>query len=813
MGTLVQNLKVAVRMLTKNPAFTAAAVLTLALGIGMNTAVFSAVHALLLRPLPGVHQPDDLVQLFRTWPGGFLYGSNSIPHFFDVRDRNEVYDGVAAWNFVPLSLSAEGRSERIMGEMVSANFFQVLGVNAIRGRTFLQEEEGHSPGAHPVVVLSHRLWQSRFGEDPEIVGRTLIINGQPWEVIGVAPEGFTGPMPAVSAALWAPLLMQEQLMPGYSFLESRGNNFLFSFARLKEGVTFDQAQESMDRLVGQLREVYPEHYENSGILAFPQKDAGIHPMFRTAQLGMSAVMMVVVALLLLIACVNVANLFLARAQDRKKEMGIRLSLGARRGRLIGQLLTESMLFALLAGGVGILFAYWAIGIAARIPFPMEMTIDWGLSIDGPVLLFTLGAAMFAGILFGLVPALQASKPETVSALKGEISPEGGAGSRMSRSLVVVQMALSLLLLISAGLFLQNLRGATAIDKGFNSDNLLMATADPGLQGYERERTVIFFRELVARTEAMPGVESVGLSSLVPLSIGGSDRGVGIPGYEPLPNEFMSIMYNYADQGYFAAMGIPFLEGRAFSDADVAEDASSIIVNQRFVERFWPGESAIGKIVRAGGQENRVVGVVPTGKYRSLGEDPEAYMYLPWPEWFSSDMTIHIRTAGNPEALAPLVRQEIQSMDPYLPVYDVKTMDSHLGIAMLPARLGGTALGVFGVLGLILAAVGIYGVMSYAVSQRTREIGIRVALGADRGQVTGMVLWQGARIVIIGVVVGLAGALGAAQLIRSQLYSQSGIDPITFVGVPLILAAVALLATYLPARKAATVDPIQALKYE
>jgi predicted permease len=528
---------------------------------------------------------------------------------------------------------------------------------------------------------------------------------------------------------------------------------------------------------------------------------------------MSAVMMVVVALLLLIACVNVANLFLARAQDRKKEMGIRLSLGARRGRLIGQLLTESLLFAMLAGGAGLILAYLAIGIANSTPFPMEMTVDWGLAIDGPVLLFTLGAAMFAGILFGLVPALQASKPETVSALKGEISPEGAAGSRMSRALVVVQMALSLLLLVSAGLFLQNLRGATNIDKGFNSENLLLATADPGLQGYERERTENFYREVVERTEAIPGVESVGLSTLVPLSMGGSDRGVAIPGYEPLPDENMSIMYSYVDQGYFTAMGIPFAEGRAFNNADVAEDAASIIVNQRFVERFWPDESPIGKVVRVGGQDNQVVGVVPTGKYRSLGEDPAAYMFLPWPGWFSSEMTIHIRTAGDPEALAPMLRREIQNMDPYLPVFDVKTMNSHLGISMLPARLGGIALGVFGVLGLLLAVVGIYGVMAYAVSQRTREIGIRVALGADRGQVTGMVLRQGARIVIIGLVLGMAGALAAAQLIRSQLYSQSGIDPVTFVGVPLILAAAALLATYLPARRAASVDPIQALKYE
>jgi predicted permease len=811
MNNLFRDLKLAIRLLTKNPAFTAAAVFTLGLGIGLNTAVFSGIHSILLRPLPGVRNPHELVQVYRTWPGGFRFGSNAVPHYFDIRDRNDVFEGAAAWNIIPLSLSVEGRSERVMGQMVSANFFTVLGANAILGRTFLQEE-GVGPGEHPVAVLSHSFWQSRFGSDPTVLGRSLTVNGYPFQVVGVAAPEFKGPMPVITPAMWVPLMMQQTVMPPYNRLENRGTNFMSVIARLKQEVKLEQAQSSMDVLMAQMREEYPDYYEGSGILLFPQSDAGIHPLFRSAQVGLSAVLMAVVGLLLMIACVNVANLFLARAQDRKKEMAVRLSLGARRGRLIGQLLTESLLFAFLAGGVGLLLALWAISVANGVQLPMDFEGSWDLTLSSPVLFFTLVASVAAGILFGLAPALQASRPETISALKGELSAQAVSGSRLSRGLVVVQMALSLILLISAGLFLQNLRMATTINTGFVAENLLLVSVDPGLQGYERERSLNFYGELIPQIEALPVVQAVGLAEMVPLGFGSSQNGVNIPGYEPSPNEFMAIDYNRASAGYFEAMGIRVLQGRGFAEQEDEEGARTLIVNQAFADRFWPGQNPLGKIVETSG-EREVVGVVENGKYRSLGEDQLAYMYYPWPQVFSSEMTLHVRTAGDPEELVPLIREEIRKLDPDLPLYDVRTMNSHLGIALMPARLGGTLLGIFGILGLILAAVGIYSVMAYWVSQRTREIGIRVALGADGNKVAALVLGQGLRVVVIGAVLGMVAALAAGRAIHSLLYSQSGIDLVTFIGVPLVLAAVALLATYVPARRAAGVDPIEALRAE
>jgi predicted permease len=813
MGHLHQDLRFAVRMLLKNPMFTAAAVLTLALGIGLNAAVFSAVHALLFRPLPVVHNDAELLQLYRSWPGDMLYGSNSIPHFQDLRDRVDAFRGdVAAWTFVPVSLSADGQSQRIIGNMVSASYFDVLGAPPVLGRGFLPEE-AVDPGAHRVIVLGHSFWQTRFGADPSVVGRTVTLNGQSWTVVGVAQEGFKGTMPMIDPPVYAPLMMQQELIPGYNLIEARGNNWMNVIARLAPGVTEQQARQNLDAFLIQMREELPDHYTESGIHVVPQKKAGIHPMFRSAQVGMSAVTMIVVAFLLLIACINVANLFLARAGERRKEMGIRLSLGAQRGRIIAQLLTESVIFSMIAGGTGLVLAYWAIGVTNSVSLPIDFPVDFDLSVDRTVLMFTLGLSVFTGVLFGLAPALQASKPETVSALKGEFSLEPGGKNRLIGTLVVAQTALSILLLVSSGLFLRGLQAATTVDKGFEAENLLLASVDPGLQGYDRERTEVFYLELKAGLEALPGVQAVGFARQVPLSLNSSDRGVDIPGYEPNSNENMSIRYNMVTPGYFAAMGIPMLVGRPFGAEDIRDGAQVIIVNQKFADRFWPGENAIGKIVETAGEERAVIGVVRTGKYFSLGEEPQDFMYFAQAQVWSFPMTIHVRSSGDPEELAPLVRREVQRLDSSMPIADLRTMSNQLGIALFPARLGGVTLGLFGILGMILAAVGLYSVMAYSVSQRTREIGIRVALGADWKQVVGMVVRKGMTLVAIGVVLGLGAALGASHFMASLLYGVSALDPVTFVGVPGLLIVVALLAAFLPARRAASVDPMLALRAE
>jgi predicted permease len=584
-------------------------------------------------------------------------------------------------------------------------------------------------------------------------------------------------------------------------------------ARLAPGVSLQQCRQQLDATVLQLREDYPDQYDNNGIGMVPQTKAGLHPMIRSAQVGLSALTMVVVAFLLMIACINVANLFLARAGERRKEMGIRLSLGAKRSRIITQLLTESLLFAVVACAAGLLLAFWAVSLANSLTLPLDIPVAFDLTLDRNVLLFAVAISIMTGILFGLAPALQASRPDTVTSLKGEASREPGGKHRLVRTLVVVQTALSIVLLISSGLFLRGLQSATNVDKGFDENNLLLASVDPGLQGYDRQRSEVFYRELNAGLSALPGVEAVGFAHMVPLTLSNSDQGVSIPGYEPGPNESMSIRFNIVTPGYFEAMGTTILAGRPFLDMDDRDGAPVLIVNQQFVNRFWPGEDAVGRTVRTGGEDREIVGVVPTGKYFSLGEEPSAFMYFPQAQYWSYPMTAHLRTMGDPNELATLVRREVQRLDASMPVADLRPMTSTLGVSLFPARLGGAALGIFGILGMVLAAVGIYSVMAYSVSQRKHEIGIRVALGAASGNVVGMVIKTGMTTVGIGVVLGAGIAMGTSRLMENMIYGVSAIDPITFLGVPGMLCLVALIATYLPAKRAAAVDPMKALRSE
>ncbi len=812
MGDLLRDLKYSVRMLFKSPLFSFVAIVTLALGIGLNAATFSVVHTLLVETLPGAHEPDRLVQVYRAWPG-MDYGSNSIPHYQDVRDRSgEVFESVAAWTFAPVSISAEGRSERIMGVLASANFFDTYGVVPEVGRGFIAGVESEGPGEHPVTVLGYSFWQSRFGGDEGVVGRTLQVNGQPFEVVGIVPEGFRGPMSMMDVPLYFPLMMQPQLNPVRNLIERRGSNSFFSDARLRDGKTVEQAEQMMEAMHVALREELPDQYnENSSFTLVPQNEAGIHPMFKDAQVGMSAVIMTVVALLLMIACVNVANLFLARARERRQEMGVRISLGGGRLRIVRQLLTESMVFSALGGLAGVGLAYLSGYLLQRVQLPVDGPFAFNFEVDRTVLLFTLGVSVLAGLLFGLVPALQASSPQLVQAIR-DGAGGGWSRSRLSRGLIVLQVALSLVLLITSGLFLRALEGATRIDPGFDEPaSLAMASVDPGLQGYAPERTHEFFDRLQENLERQPGIQSVGLANSLPLGLGGSDTSVTVPGYEFAEGELRSLRYAYVREGFLETMGIELLEGRTFTRQDDATAAPGIIVNQRFAQRFWPGESALGKVVNTIGQQRTVLGVVETGKVQSLGEEPTEYMYFPQRELFASAMTVVVRTGGSAEAALQALRQTVRELDADMPVYDVRTMQDHLGLALLPARLAGTVLGAFGILGLLLAAVGIYGVMAYSVSQRQKELGIRVALGADQPNVVQMVVADGLRLTAIGVALGLAGAAAASRLVAGMLYDVSALDPIAFGLVPLILVGVAFLAVYVPARRASKVDPIRVLK--
>ena len=811
--TLLQDLRYAARTLARNPGFTAIGVLTLALGIGLNSAVFSAAEALLLRPLPGVRNSEELVQVYRSYTGSMDYGSSSVPHYLDLRKRmTDVFSGVATWTFVPLSLSAGGQNERVLAQIVSANLFSVLGVSAERGRVFVSAED-EGVGAHPVTLISHQAWTTRFGSDPQIVGRTIVLNGRTYTIVGVMPPEFRGPLPLAMPSLWIPLMQAGDTRPGEErTLENRGRNNMNVLARLAPGVSIQQARDRLTVVQSDLLKEFPAEYKRTGGLLVPQTESGIHPQVRDAQVGLTAMVMGVVALLLLIACVNVANLFLARARGRWREMSVRLSLGARRGRLVRQLLTESVLFSLLAGGAGLALAWFVTGMANRIRLPMDIQIDPNLRINATVLIFTMAVSLLTGIMFGLAPALQATRPSLVPALKGE-APAGGGKSRMSRGLVVAQLALSLTLLVVAGLFGRSLRNATTIDKGFNSDNLLTAGLDVGLLGYDRARGDQLFSRLKERLELLPNVRAVGYSDMIPLSLNNQQRRITIPGYMPSENESMEVDYNVASPGYFAAMGIPIVAGRSFTTRDDSGAARALIVNRQFAQRFWHGADPLGRTVRFAERDYTIVGMVPNGKYRTLGEDPLAYMYIPHAQIWSDAMTLFIRTAGDPLDIVPALRSEVAALDANLPISDLRTMNTALGTALLPARLTGTVIGIFGLLGLCLAAVGLYGVISYAVAQRTREIGIRVDVGAGHGHVLSLVMRQGMLLVAIGTAIGTTGAFAAWRLTRGLLYGDTSLDPLTLIAVIAALSVVAVLAIWVPAWRATRVNPIVALKAE
>ena len=816
MSAIARDFRLARRLLVKSPLFTIIVVATLSLAIGLNTAVFSAIDALLLRPLPGVRAADEIVQLYRSWPGDVKFGSNSIPHYQDVRNRSgEFFSDVALWSFNPLNVANVAKGDvprRVFAEIASANYFSLLGVTPEKGRFFVpQEDTGRL--AHRVVVLSHAAWKGMFGGVDGIVGQRLVLNGQDYEVIGVAPPAFKGIISIVTPALWVPLTQLNETQPGSeNSWDTRSNNSFNVIARVKPGLSIAAVNRQATALVSRLRTDYPKDYEQSGITVVRQADAGVHPMFRSAEVGLSAVVMVVVSILLLIACVNVANLFLARARDRAREMAVRLSLGATRAALVRQLLIESLMFATISGLVGLGIAQWAITLANQITLPFDIDFSAGMTLSPIVLAFTVATSVVAAVLFGIAPALQATSPSLVPALKGE-APAGQSRSRVRSGLVVAQMALSIVLLVCAGLFLRNLKMATSVDKGFVSDHLLMAELDPGMQGYTRARTEDFFRQLKERLVANPAVKSVAFAQSLPLGLNESDTNVEIPGYVAAKNENMGVQFSTVTEGYFDTMGIPVTKGRAALARDDTASQRVLVVNQEFVKKYLAGREPIGATVKTSGNDHTIIGVVPTGKYMRLGEPPTPFMYFAQAQHYNSGQFAVVRTAGDPNALIPALRAVVKTLDASLPLGNPQAVERFLGIALLPARLTGAVLGIFGVLGLLLAAIGMYGVMAYSVSQRRREIGIRMAIGAAAGDVVLLVLRQGFVLVAVGAGIGLAGAFAASRALNGVLYGGGENDVVAFAVVPLVLVGVAMVATWVPARRAAATDPLTALRQE
>jgi len=805
----MSDIRYALRSLKKSPGFSAVAILILALGTGANATIYTWMKAMLLQPLPGVARQGELLAVGLETHGG-RFASFSYPNYVDLRDRNDVLAGVIAYDDMFINVRGGDRTERAFGGIVTGNFFDVLGATAARGRLFGPADD-RTPDAHPVVVLSQRYWERRFAADPAIVGRTIFINDHPFTVVGVAAAPFQGALVAVHTELWVPMMMQRQVMSGGNRLAARGLGWLQVMARAKPGIGRDRANAALASLAAQLAQTYPD---------LEGRTFALYPLWRApsgAQRVLGPILFVllgVVALVLLIACANVANLLLSRAAGRRREMAVRLSLGASRWRLVRQLLTESLVLGLLGGVGGILVAYWSSGLFMAFAPPTDTPISMALDLDRQVLAFTLAIALATGVVFGIVPALQASKPELVPALKesGGRTSTGRGGATLRNGLVVAQVGISVVLLIAAGLFLQSLRNAQRANAGFDPDGVVTAAFDLFSAGYTSEQGRTFIEQLLPRIEALPGVEAVTVARRIPLSLGGrSTRSIDVEGYQPARNEEMTIPFNVVGPKYFETMRTPMLAGRDFTVADREGAPLVLVVNETMARRYWPNADPIGRRVQLGHDRWQVIGVVRDIKMRSVNETPEPYMYQPVLQDYNSHMTLHVRTRDEAGRALAAIRETVRHLDPKLPLFETRALTEHILAGSIVQRMGASFLGLFGGLALLLAAVGLYSVIAYNVSQRTYEIGIRMALGADPGQLRRMVVEQGMRVTVVGVFVGLLAAFGVTRFLATLLYGVRPNDVLTFASVPVVLALVALAATFVPARRASRLDPVAALR--
>ena len=811
-----KDISYAFRSLLKRPGFVSVAVITLALGIGANTAIFSLVNAVLLRSLP-VERPSEVVSVALRGKDDSM-SAFSYPNYRDYRDRNEALSGLLVYRFVPLSLSRSGANERVWGFEVSGNYFDVLGVKAIRGRTFLPEED-KTRLSHPVAVVSYESWQTRFGGDPDLVGKDVLLNNHQFKVIGIAPEGFKGTELVYTPEIWLTASMMGWVEPGADYLDDRNTRNFFAIGRLKPGFDARQAEASLNLLALQLAKEYPDTNEGQTVRVVPP--GFILPDLRGAVVSFTWVLMGAVALVLLVTCTNLAGLMLARATDRRREIAIRLAMGANRWRLIRQLLTESVLLAVAGGVAGMLLAVWIIQLLLAFKPPIDFPLTFDVSVDWRVLLFSLAVSLVAGAIFGLAPALQATRPGLSQALR-ETSAQGGASRTRLRSvLVVAQIAISLVVLISAGLVVRTLLQLQTMNPGFDPQNALTMSFDLALQGYDDKRGQQFYRQLVERVQAVPGVKSAAATSYIPLSLNFNSRNIFVEGQPTERGENAPLAMN-ASVGprYFETMRTPLVGGREFSDQDGDKSERVAVVNETFVKKLMTGvnssSDAIGRrfsFGSAGSSPLRIVGVAREGKYFNIAEDPRPFVWTAMAQDYSSNGILMVRTEGNPEPLIAAVRKEVYALDPNLPLFDVKTMTEHMRFALFPARIAATVLGVFGLVALLLSAIGIYGITSYTVAQRTHEIGIRLALGAQLSDVLTLVLRHGLKLTAIGAALGLFGAYLATRAITSVLYGVSATDPLTFGLVSGLLIGVALVACYVPSRRATKVDPLIALRSE
>jgi putative ABC transport system permease protein len=812
METLWQDLRFAARTLIKKPGFTFVLVMALALGIGANTAIFSVVNAVLLRPLP-YKNAERLVWIWGTNPKNDIdHEVASLPDYQDWKTQNQSFELMAGYGNTRMTLTGTGEPERFDGAYVTDGFFDVLGAQAEIGRTFTPEED--KPNHEDVAVISHALWQRRFGADPKVIGSTLNINGKAVTLVGVLPADFKHPKPDAirPVEIWQPLGVD------YSQQGRRGD-YLNVIARLKPGVSIEQARAEMTTIASQLEQQYPDSNTGWSTLVIP-----LHERFVGNVRPVLLVLLGAVGFLLLIACANVANLLLARAAGRQREMAIRTALGARRSRIIRQLLTESLLLAITGGGLGLLLAMW--GVEALVAFsPGNIPRLNEVNVDFRVLAFTFGVALLTGLLFGLFPALHASNPNLNDTLKegGRGTTEGGRGGRIRRALVVAEVALALVPLVGAGLMVKSFIRLQEVNPGFNPDRVLAVEVYlPRTTYKEGPQATAFYRELLTKVQNLPGVESAGAIDTLPLSGGGNVFSFFIEGqtYQPT-DKTPDAEFRTVTPEYFQTMNIPLLRGRLLSEQDGPNVPKAFVINDTLARRYFGNEDPIGKRMNLGDTQTpdwyTVVGIVQDTRHGSLAAEPYPQMYAVNTQIFQRSMTLVVRTAGNPAALIPAVRSTATAMDSSLALNNTRTMAQVIAQSVARPRFHMQLMALFAIVALLLASVGIYGVMAYSVTQRTHEIGVRMALGASSADVIRMVVRQGMTLTLIGVGLGLAGAFVIAQLIASLLsgllFEVGNHDPLTFAGIALLLALVALVACLIPARRATKVDPMIALRYE
>ncbi|MCU1267444.1 MAG: hypothetical protein JWM21_3762 [Acidobacteria bacterium] len=814
METILQDLRYGIRMLWKAPSFSIVATIALALGIGANTAIFSVVNAVLLRPLPFAHA-EQLMMLWETDSvRGQQRGSASYPNFSDWRDQNHVFEHVASYHNNDFIMTGRGESTRLQGAVVNADLFPLLGVTPMLGRGFLPDED--KPGdTGRVVVLSQELFQKRFGSDPNVVGQSMVMDGRTYSIVGVMPRAFQFPIQNDPVELWTTVAVDREGKE--SITEERGAHYINVIGRLKPGVSKEQARAEMASIGARLEQQYPDKNLHRSVGIEPALDAlvgNIRPVL--------LILLGAVGCVLLIACANVANLLLARAMSRHKEMAIRSALGASRMRVVRQLLTESVLLSLAGGALGLVLAVWwsdlLVALGKRdIPRALQVGIDWR------VLGFTLGVSLLTGIVFGLVPALHSSKTQLTETLKEGArggSSEGARRNRVRNVLVVGELAIAVVLLVGAGLLIQSLWRLRQVSPGFNSQNILTFVVGVPEVKYPTAKQAQFYSDLVKRIEVLPGVSSA--SATIPLPLTGDLFSISfeVEGRPVAKGDQPSADFFAIGPGYFKTMGIPIIKGRAFTERDDKQAPGVIIVNEAFARKNFPNEDPIGKRIKPGISTDEdkpimreIVGVVGDVKNRYLSLENRPGYFLPVEQIPFNQMTVLVKTTNDPHSLITAVQREVTAMDKELPVFSIKTMDEYISASVAAPRFNTTLLAIFAAVALVLTIVGLYGVMSYSVAQRTNEIGIRMALGAQTRDVLGLIVSQGFKLVMLGLAIGLVGAFALMRLIASLLFGVTTKDPITFAAVAVLLGFVALLACYIPARRAARVDPMEALHYE